>query len=174
MNLNQQEPEEQPMTHPEWETPNQHLLGSEPTHEETTHVPVTHVEAQMPAPTQNNTHASETDRSMRSGPSWHFWWLLFILFILGIGALIAFQVWDTGLIRDDTMQSETTLHHRVDSAITGGQTRLEDRASQIEMRIDRLQQIVNELSIENATLRAKIDNTALICQTSCQNQTIEK
>ena len=150
-----------------WERANAHL-AEETQPKSVTQVPVTPVES-----AKDVTAVPSVIRTkQKNGPSWHFWWLLFILLILGVGAAIAFQIWDTGLIREETFQSSTTLHNRVDSAITGGQTRLEDRAQNLEARLYQLSEKINGLQMQNAQLGARLDNVNSMCQTSCR--TIEK
>lgn len=107
------------------------------------------------------------ETSKRQGPSWPFWWLLFLVLLLAVGAAIAFGMWDTQLLRDDYFQSEQTLHGRIDSTDTQSQNRLQERASAIELRMDQLWQKVNALETENAVLRARLENTEGICQQSC-------
>lgn len=145
-----------------WENSNRHLVGEPPVPEIKVPVkPISEsVRAELESPRKNI--------AVNSGPGWAFWWLLFILLILGLGVVAAFQIWDTRLIRDETMQSETVLHDRIQSTDAQGQNRLQERSQSLEVRLDQIWLKLNELTAENAALKARIDSTAMQCQASCQ------
>lgn len=98
---------------------------------------------------------------------WALWWILFILIVLGVMAAAGFNIWDTKLLRDDYFQSETTLHGRIDSNDSQNQSRLQDRAHTLEVRIDQLWEKMADLQAENAALKAKTDSIDMMCQRAC-------
>jgi hypothetical protein len=158
-----------------WESDNRHLAYDEgdavgPSSDHEVKVPVVEKTRTPVMPVASNTPSSVT-RDPRSVPSWPFWWLLFILLILAIGATVGFSIWDTKLVRDDYFQSERTLHGRIDSTDAQSQNRLQERATAIEQRLNQLSQRVSDLQSENAALRAKLESTQMMCQQSCTNET---
>lgn len=150
-----------------WED-NRHLAGDRNISSEVTKVPVTPVSS----PRDDAAPVKPQHGTKSGGPSWHFWWLLFILLILGLIAVAGFQIWDTKLIRNETLQAESTLHERIDATDTQSQNRLQTRATNLEVRIDQLAEKVTQLQVENAALKAKLESTQLLCERSCQQ--IEK
>jgi len=149
------------------------LSGEELNLKETTRVPVNRVELpttkHTPMASAYSPMSSVAPRESNRGPSWHFWWLLFVLLILGLGAAVMFQIWDTKLIRDASLQSDTVIHSRIDSTDAQLQNQMQERTNALELRFDQLVNKTNELQLENIALKARIDSTAFMCQTTCQS-----